>query len=297
MTRGRPDPAEVVLAAPPALGPLYARALAGTRRRRDPVLPGTTVVVPAAPVEGDRVARYAAVCGFALRDAVPVTYPHLLAFGAQVHLMAAPAFPVPLLGLVHLRQVCVQHRPLRVGERPAVRVRAERFAAHARGATVDLLARLEVGGEPVWEGRSTYLARGASAPEGAPATDPAPELEPPTGPATAMWPVGAATGRRYAAVSGDVNPIHLSALTARPLGFPRAIAHGMWTMARTAAALAPRLPDAVTLDVGFARPVTLPSTVSLLVRPVGGGFDVALRSRSMEQVHLAGTARAGARST
>ncbi len=298
MSRGARGAGEVVLDAPPPLGPLYARALAGaalTRagRRREPVLPDLTVVVPAAPVEADRVARYARVCGFALRDAVPVTYPHLLAFGAQVHLMAAHPFPVPLLGLVHLRQVVVQHRPLRVGERPAVRVRAERLALHARGATVDLVARLELGGEPVWEGRSTYLARGATAPADGPAAAPAPE--PPAGPATALWPVGAATGRQYAAVSGDVNPIHLSALTARPLGYPRAIAHGMWTMARTAAALAPRLPGAVTLDVAFARPVSLPSTVALLVRPVDEGFDVAVRSRSMTQLHLAGTARAGAR--
>lgn len=37
--------------------------------------------------------------------------------------------------------------------------------------------------------------------------------------ANAVWRVSADVGRRYATVSGDVNPIHLSALAARALGF------------------------------------------------------------------------------
>ena len=36
----------------------------------------------------------------------------------------------------------------------------------------------------------------------------------------------------------------MHSLTAKPLGFPGAIAHGMWTKARCLAALESRLPDA-----------------------------------------------------
>ena len=39
------------------------------------------------------------------------------------------------------------------------------------------------------------------------------------------------TGRRYAAISGDYNPIHLSTISAKMFGFKTAIAHGMWTLA------------------------------------------------------------------
>lgn len=39
-------------------------------------------------------------------------------------------------------------------------------------------------------------------------------------------------GRRYAAVSGDYNPHHLYGWTARLIGYPRQIAHGMWTLSR-----------------------------------------------------------------
>jgi len=293
-----PRPDDVVLDAPPALGALYARALAGARRRRSGELTSRALVVPAVTVDAAALAAHARVCGGAFTGVAPLAYPHLLAFGAQVQLMLTEPFPFGVLGLVHLRQVITQHRPLRAGEQVRVRVSAAGLAAHPRGAVVDLLADLDVDGEPVWSGRSTYLSRGASAqglPAAAPAdadADPGPSL---TGPASARWRVPADTGRRYARVSGDVNPIHLHPLTARALGFPRAIAHGMWTLARATAAVAPRLPGAVTADVTFARPVLLPSTVELLVRPaaVAGGWDLVLRSGSGEgaRTHLSGSLR------
>ena len=77
---------------------------------------------------------------------------------------------------------------------------------------------------------------------------------------TAQWRVGDDLGRRYASVSGDHNPIHLHALSAKALGFPRAIAHGMWTKARCLASL--RLPDAFAVDVQFKQPILLPSKVT-----------------------------------
>ena len=74
------------------------------------------------------------------------------------------------------------------------------------------------------------------------------------------------SGRRYAAVSGDHNPIHLYPLTAKALGFPRQIAHGMWTKARGLAALENRLPDAVSVEVAFKKPILLPGTVTFGAR-------------------------------
>jgi acyl dehydratase len=45
-------------------------------------------------------------------------------------------------------------------------------------------------------------------------------------------------GRAYAALSGDRNPIHLSALTSQLFGFKRPIAHAMYLVARLEAELA-----------------------------------------------------------
>ena len=137
---------------------------------------------------------------------------------------------------MHARNRIEVLRPIRTGEALDLEVWAERFATHRSGATVDLCATASVGGSEVWRSRSTYLARGAQAPDGAPEAD----VEVAVGDlerVAATWRIPDDAGRRYATVSGDVNPIHLSGLTAKAFGFKRAIAHGMWVKARVLGAL------------------------------------------------------------
>lgn len=276
---------------PPSLGPLYARAAAGAALPggggRE--LPAREIVRRGVTVKQDHLADYALACGFGLGGALPPTYPHVLAFPLQVALMADRSFPLPLPGLVHLANRITAHRATTPDERLDLRVHAERFVAHPKGAQVDLVAHVSSNGEPVWEGRSTYLARGADAPaDNPPGTDIA-EPPTPTGTAAATWKVAGDTGRRYAAASGDVNPIHLYPLTARAMGFPRAIAHGMWTAARAVAALQGRIPDAARYDVVFRKPLLLPSTVELVTERADDGWGLAVRSaRKPDTVHLCG---------
>ena len=106
-----------------------------------------------------------------------------------------------------------------------------------------------------------------------------------------MWSLPGDLGRRYAAVSGDHNPIHLYPLTAKALGFPRQIAHGMWTKARSIAALENRLPDAVRVDVAFKRPVILPGKVAFGSTPIDDGYAFSLTSPSSGAPHLQGQSR------
>jgi acyl dehydratase len=68
-------------------------------------------------------------------------------------------------------------------------------------------------------------------------------------------------GRRYAAIAGDLNPIHQHALLARPFGFKRAIVHGTWTLARALAIAGLPRSAAFNLNARFRRPVSLPSDV------------------------------------
>jgi acyl dehydratase len=110
---------------------------------------------------------------------------------------------------------------------------------------------------------------------------------------TATWRIPKDAGRRYAKVSGDVNPIHLNALAAKAFGFKRAIAHGMWVKARALAAFAGRLPDAVSVDVEFHKPLYLPSTVGLSTAHAEGGWDFTVNKPASEITHLTGTIRAG----
>ncbi|WP_224387754.1 MaoC/PaaZ C-terminal domain-containing protein [Pseudonocardia sp. ICBG1293] len=283
------------LSGPPSLGSYYASAAAravlpgGTGRS----LPATELVRRGVQVDPGHLADYARVCGLRVGNALPVTYPHMLTFGLQVVLMAGRSFPLPLSGLVHVANRITVHRAIAPTETLDVRVWAERFTRHPKGAQVDLIGEVSAGGDTVWSGRSTYLARGAKTPEVAAGGDGSTDIaEPPvpTGPASAVWRVPGDIGRRYAAVSGDVNPIHLHPLTAKAMGFQRAIAHGMWTAAHAAAALEGRVPDACTYDVVFRKPVLLPARAELVTeQAVDGAWGLALRSaKDAQKLHLVG---------
>jgi hypothetical protein len=97
------------------------------------------------------------------------------------------------------------------------------------------------------------LCRGVKL-EGA-ATDAA--LPTPTHVGLTRWKAPADIGRRYARVSGDYNPIHLSALTAKLFRLPQAIAHGLWNRAQPCRP--GRTPAGPDRDRRRIQPVRLPS--------------------------------------
>ena len=250
-----------------------ARDFAGLSYRRERVV-----------AERDRVDAYASVCGFPRRDVVPVTYPHMLAFPLHMAIMADPAFPYPAIGMVHVENTVTAHRAIGVGEALDVTTAVGTARPHARGVLLDFVTTVTADGETAWESTSTYLRRGRTI-EG----EVSPGLEvtdPPTG--GVEWRLPADLGRTYAAVSGDANPIHLYPLTARALGFPRQIAHGMWTKARSVAAIENRLPDAVTVEVAFRKPVFLPSTVAFAARLDDAGWTFAMTNPEDGSPHLLG---------
>jgi acyl dehydratase len=281
--------AVTVLDAAPNLGKLYAKA-AVTARGRGGDLPDARLARHGVPVDPAHLAEYARVCRLPLNDVLPATYPHMLTFPLQMALMTERSFPLALPGLVHVRNRIEMLRQISADAPLDLEVWAENYAQHRSGAAVDLCATASTGGEEIWRSRSTYLARGAKAPDGAPEAD----IEVPVGELermTATWRVPDDAGRRYAKVSGDVNPIHLSGLTAKAFGFKRAIAHGMWVKARVLGTLAGRLPDEFVVDVSFRKPLLLPSTVTLSTGQAGGGWDFAVRNASSDTEHVLGAIR------
>ena len=266
----------------PSLGPLYAKAAAGAIGGRGDSPPGHAYELGEAQVDPDEVASYSRVCGFRLGGELPPTYPHVLAFPLAMTLMTERSFPFKLMGLVHLANRIEQSSPIPLGASPSLRVWAENLRPHHRGRQIDVVGEARVEGERVWSGRSTYLSLGkgqGSKPPGE--ADPLEGVEP-----SAEWDVPGDIGRRYAAVSGDRNPIHLHPITARVLGFPSAIAHGMWTYARSLASLESRLAPAHTSRVEFRAPLRIPGRASLLSAERNGGWDLALDSPGGERRHL-----------
>ncbi|MFG2678202.1 MaoC family dehydratase [Streptomyces sp. NPDC048392] len=278
-----PSPATTTLSGVPALAPLLARGalLSPLKRPRpDADFPRTRLVLAGLRVDLARLAAYERACGFPTgADALPLTYPHVLGFPMAMRLMSGRGFPLPLLGLVHTSIGVTRRAVMPTTAAYELTVYVRGLAPHRRGTEASVVTEARTGGSLVWESRSTYLARHratARPADGAPSEDPGPL------PATAEWRLAGDVGRRYAATSGDRNPIHLHPLTARLFGFPRAVAHGMWTVARCLAEHG--TPDAAVLRADFRAPVLLPGTVTY--GAAGGRFE--LRGGARRRLHLSG---------
>lgn len=288
----------------PSILPLYARAAA-------PMVPGASLLpfvpgrgkeipeieltLPRVRADADQVAAYSRVCGFSLRDTLPPTYPHVLAFPLHMAVMADGSFPFGAVGLVHVENSITQKRPIGIGEELEIKVKPTKLESHPKGRTFSLQTKVKAGNRIVWESTSTMLRRGGGDPSAAKSEahrhkhlgesrlDAHEEAL-----ANAEWRLGGDLGRRYAAVSGDRNPIHMHAWTAKPLGFPRAIAHGMWTKARCLAAIESRLPDAFEVGVRFRKPILLPGKVEFASASEGDEIRFAVRDAKRGTPHLDG---------
>ena len=280
--------------APSALG-FYAKAVLNGFSAKGGALPTLTVSQRDVRIDRAHLTEYNRVCGFAVRDTLPSTYLHVLSFDLQMRVMTDKAFPFALLGLVHISNDITQLRPVRADEVLRFTTTATNLQPHDKGVTFDLLSKAFVGDEHVWTGVSTYLRRQAVAKDSSTAKRPSSAearalvKAKKVGAANAYWQVPADIGRRYGAVSGDRNPIHLYAVTAKLLGFPQAIAHGMWTKAAALAAMESILPEAYTVNVQFKLPVLLPAKVAFSNELGAGKTSFTVADARKGKPHLAGT--------
>jgi len=282
-------PSPVIIKNPPAGGAVIGRAIFSMRKR------GTaTTTPPLVPLRQNglvldprRIHGYAKLCGYTSRQGVPFTYPHLLAFPLHMALMLQRDFPFPVIGLVHLDNRITQYRRLDSGDRLDVTVRLAEWLAHEKGQAFSVETQITRAGDLVWRSLSTYLRLGVKQPRGVAYDGLAASV---SGPAVLRrWNLKPDTGKKYAAISGDSNPIHTSKLGARLLGFPRPIAHGMWTKARALAELLPPHPiEYADVEVAFKTPAFLGGGLTLLTAPAANGTIFELRDSRAQKPHLRG---------
>jgi hypothetical protein len=272
----------------PSVWPSYARVF--TARRPPLAPPGSRVEGAALEARGiippaAALAAYRRTCGFPEAGGpLPLTYPHALANPLHLALITGPAFPVRFLGLVHLGNTIRALRPLPDRAPLDLRCTLEGPRETERGQEFDLVTEARVDGVVAWSETAVLLARRPGAGGG----KKPPQAAQITAAPLARWVLPAGLGRRYAAASGDWNPIHLSAATARLFGFPRAIVHGMWSLARCVAELEPTL-HVATVEAAFKLPVLLPGTVTLQAGSEGAATAFALRDADGVKPHLTGT--------
>jgi acyl dehydratase len=254
----------VEISKPRHLAQIYARALVSSTKRPGAVksLSKVCYVRPEVMLEAAEITAYAEVCGLHPEHGVPVLYPQLLTFALAMEFFGSEHCPWPAMGTVHLANHVVQHKRLNVGDTLRVEMCTGKLIAHEKGQIFNLEFAITRDDELVWEATQTLLRLGVKAPVGAEYAS-ALTTESPLSHQTDFF-AAADIGRRYGMVSGDLNPIHVSALSAKLFGFKQAIAHGLWTTARALAAVLPRQPlERAVVTVEFKTPLYLPSRASL----------------------------------
>lgn len=212
---------------------------------------------------------YARVCGFPSGGALPLTYPDVLTRGLQLAVLTHALFPFPLLGILHTEQRIEARRPLYATEAMSGRSWVAGLRPARKGVEFELHSAVTVGGEDVWHATSTILSRALP---GDGVKRPRPQEPAWTPRRSVVWRLPADQGRRYAAVSGDNNPIHLTRLTARAFGFSRPIAHGWWALARALAELDTDVAPPCVVNARFSSPMPLPGRVVFTSGPLAGGL-------------------------
>ena len=251
--------------------------------------PDTTLVLNGVRVDPDNLAAYDRVTGLRFGDHLPLTYPFTLVFPVVMKLMVSDGFPFPAIGSVHAENVIEQFRPISVIEPLDVSVHAENLREHRKGLLIDVISEIRVGRELVWKQTSTFLRQQKTSLSGQPGPERKAEEEPPRPLRTLR--VDQKTIGKYAAVSGDRNPIHVSTLGAKAFGFPKSIAHGMWSAAAVLGSVEGRIPDAVTYSVRFGKPILLPSTLNVYADQTGDGWDLSIKHPKKGYPHLTATLR------
>ncbi len=270
----------------PGLAEMFFGALESRRKQPGRVeqLPEVTLVRHDLVLDAAHIARYTALCGFTPAQGVPLIYPQMLTFALVMQYMNSPDCPWPALGTVHLANAIEQTRSLHAGDRVRVEMATGELFAHDKGQGYTLEMCIFRDDERVWRATQSLLRLGVKQPRGDAYAAQLGEFAPLS--CQAQFNAAANIGRRYAAVSGDRNPIHLSALSARLLGFRRAIAHGMWSKAQALSCVLPQRPlEQAKVAVEFKTPLFLPSQPTLWTN---GSAQFEVRDSNGQKPHLRG---------
>jgi len=234
-----------------------------------------------ARLDADHVEAYKSQLGFTGTHP-PLGYYYLLAQRAQLGVMLSPGFGFKLAGLVHVSNDTTRLAEPVLHEPWSIDVKVDEEPPLGNGAVyVALTVTLVQRGTARVQVVSRYLARRGSR-SGRPA--PPSKATVPSGVRFASWHLRPDSGRRYARLSGDYNPIHLWRWSARLLGFEQAIIHGMHSASRAEAEVETyRGHPASTIRVEFRQPIEVGSEVVMHFDPECGRFELwsagALRVR------------------
>ncbi|QJR82090.1 hypothetical protein CA267_015700 [Alteromonas pelagimontana] len=262
-----------------------------------PLLPQKVYVEHLSP-DPEHYQAYCENVGWNVKHQPHPCYLQTRATNLQMQCLADKGSPFPLLGLIHRTNEIIQQTQVDVSKPAKLTARFHDVQAHVKGWEIGIKVTAEQQGQDVYQAIGRYLIR-INAPHVERKVDS-------SFPPKAQWEqfnevtdidVPEGIGRRYAKLSGDYNPIHLSRFSARPFGFDKTIAHGMWTLAKCVSEIEKHVrrkenaADPISqIYCEFKRPVFLPALTHLLMdNPEQHTATFALVGNEKTAPHILGT--------
>ncbi len=219
--------------------------------------------------------KYQSTLDLPKSQSLPILYPHVIAGAIHMNMLTHPSFPFGLLGAVHLNNRITQHKAINVNDVLDISSELGEHKVVNKGLEFSFSTQVNVNNETVWEEVSTYFLAGKfGKPDLLKENNETTQMELKTlegASQVGKWYVPKDRGKKYAKISGDYNPIHMSSLLAKLFGLKRDIAHGFGVLAQAIhQAGLDQEPGKVQMDVIFKGPIFLESDV-LLNRISGQG--------------------------
>jgi len=245
--------------------------------------------------------RYCDMTHWQHGDRLHPCYLQMLSLPLQMRCLAHPRSPFPLFGLVHRKNQISQQSGIRLSKPVTLRTGFSAVTPHRRGWDIHMYTTATQQERECYRAEATYLVR-VKAPHVGDGVEPSAQVAKHSEEtevakrwqSIASFSAPADAGRRYAKISEDANPIHLSAFTAKLFGFPKAIAHGKWTLAMAVSyAETDKADHSTDINCDFKRPLFLPGKADLKISRGEGTTDFLLENSANGEPLIKGAVKSG----
>lgn len=275
-----------MLSTPPSLAKIYLRGALGFLTKKHSLGNDITKLSTTIPdealkfeIDASHVEQFNSIVNSTAAKAgtgnvsskVPIAYPQCLINGLPMNMMTHSQFPMNIVGSIHESTEIVSHSPLDLNEIGSLQATCHIVPEIAKSDKMDWIFTVhtdienESSNDKIMTITNQYRVLNPKRHKVKVPQDDVSKPEPtdydndPLWEPLATWSFPVDTGRRYALLNGDINPIHLFPITAKIFGYKSCIAHGMYSVCQLMNESIFRDGSVRAVNARFTRPTFLPS--------------------------------------
>lgn len=248
---------QIILKKKPSLIASFVRILQKRSAKKTEFdFPYLNVFMENVAVDRDNLMLYRHLTGYENDGVLPILYPHAIAAPIYMFMLSQREFPLNLLGALHVKNRIISYRPISEKESFNIDVKLENGKILNNGIEFDFSLSILQKDEILWRGITTWFKRGNFG-----------QSNEKLNTFDTLTPIGRGQlmceldipediGKRFAKVTGDYNPIHISTFMAKFFGLKKSIAHAMWFCGYLASRLSHvKRAVPIQIDLAFKSPI------------------------------------------